>query len=142
VVNEEIKLLRENKMSKRDISFTRIELDKLSPKVQNQYKRKLKLFHFISKTNKRAPISTTFGDSASCTAIMAIRKEYFRGKAIVFNRVFGDIWGVNIYYLIVEERVEKPKELTINDTLYVYVIVKVDIGLKGYGVVEFQGELE
>jgi hypothetical protein len=142
VANEETKFLKENKMSKRDISFTRIDLDKLSSKEQNRYKRKLKLFHYFSKLNKRAPISVDFGDSATYTTIMAIRKEFFRGKAIVFNRVFGDIWGIDVYYQIVEEIVEKPKELIINDTIYVYDVIKIDIGLKGYGAREYKGELE
>ncbi|MCA1054223.1 hypothetical protein LCM10_04425 [Rossellomorea aquimaris] len=129
-------------MSKREISFTRIDLDQLSSKEQSRYKRKLTLFHYFSKLTKKAPILVEFGDSATYTTIMAIRKEFFKGKAIVFNRVFGDRWGIEVYYDIVENQVQKPKELMINDTTYVYDMINIDIGIKGYGATEYKGELE
>jgi hypothetical protein len=38
----------------------------------------------------------------------------------------------------VEEEREKPKELIIKDTRYVYDVIKIDIGLEGYGAAKYK----
>ncbi|WP_421381921.1 hypothetical protein ACOJQI_21400 [Bacillus salacetis] len=130
-------------LKKEELPFRRIDLSKLTEKEQKRYTNKMILLHWFSKINKKAPISSVWGDTATRSFFLAIRKDYFPNKAIVFNGARGNLTSLEAYYDVVHETVETPKEVQIRNTTYIYDIAEIKIKMMiSYDGHEFIGEFD